>query len=484
MGDLLNAFPVDTGLKKGKDKTRRDEYLFPPLSEVAIKRSPMKKITFTRREFLGKSSAGLAAASLVTRAPAVSGNPNALALHGGTPVRTKPFPEWPQTFELDEANILKSLRGHRWCTIDTGNFIPEFEKAWARELGVRGCVTTPCGTHALHTALELLGVSPGDEVLVAPYTYIATIDAILLNFALPVFVDTDLKTFTMDPDDIEHRITGDTRAILPVHMLSNAAHMDKILAVANKHNLPVVEDACQAHTTTWRGKRLGTLGKVGCFSFQESKLLPGGELGALVSDDAELIEKAYTWRNFGFHPTTHRIVIRGTKYRTSDFAPAVALAQMTRYLRVHAVEEANAAYLKEQLKKIPGIYPQEQYPETANHAYYHFGMRYDSAYFNGVPRDQIVKALNAEGIPIEGAYGPALNREPYLEHTLNSRAFQRIYSKERLARYREQNHCPHNDQLTATAMEFEHEILSGPKEDIDDIAAAFDKVHRNAAALS
>ncbi len=446
----------------------------------------MKKNPLTRREFLERTSAGLALASGSPRAAAVSGNPNVLALNGGTPVRTKPFTQWPQTFELDEANILKSLRSHRWCTYDKGNFIPEFEKAWAKELGVGGCVTTPCGTHALHTALEVVGVSPGDEVLVAPYTYIATIDAILLNFALPVFVDTDLKTFTMDPGDIEHRITKDTRAILPVHMLSNAAHMDKILDIAKKHNLPVIEDACQAHTTTWKGKRLGTLGTAGCFSFQESKVLPGGELGAMVSNDPELIKKAYTWRNFGLPPDARHetFVVRGAKYRTSDFAPAVAMAQITRYQKVHAIQEENAAYLKEQLRKIPGIYPQEQYPETAHQTYYHFGMRYDAAHFNGVPRDMIVKAINAEGIPMGGAYGPALNREPYLEQTLNSRGYQRIYSKERLARYREQNLCPHNDELTATAMEFGHHMLMGSKSDMDNIAAAFSKVQKNAADLA
>ena len=111
-------------------------------------------------------------------------------------------------------------------------------------------------------------------------------------------------------------------------------------------------------------------------------------------------------------------------------------------------------------------------------------MRYDAAHFNGVPRDMIVKAINAEGIPTGGAYGPALNREPYLENTLSSRGYQRIYSKERLARYREQNLCPHNDELTATAMEFGHHMLMGSKSDMDDIAAAFNKVHSNAAVLS
>ncbi len=445
----------------------------------------MGKQILTRREFLASTSAGLAAASVGPGAVAVGRNPNALALHGGTPVRTKPFPDWPQTNEQDEHYMLQSLRSHRWCTYDKGNFIPQFEKSWAEEIGAGGCVMTPCGTNALHTAIEILGISPGDEVLVAPYTFIATVDAILLNYALPVFVDTDLKTFTMDPDDIEHRITGNTTAILPVHMLSNAAHMDKILAIANKHRLPVIEDACQAHTTTWRGKRLGTLGTVGCFSFQESKVLPGGEAGALVSNDPDLIQKAYSWRDFGRSPQGGESwLIRGTKYRPSDFPAAVLMSQMTRYKEMCAIREQNAAYLKEELRKVPGIHPQEQYPETAHHTYYHFGMRYDRVYFKDVSRDRVVKALNAEGIPVEGPSGPALNREPYLEHTLNSRGFQRIYSKERLARYWEQNHCPHNDELTATAIEFGHTLLMAQKEDMDDIVEAFNKVHSNAEVLA
>ena len=130
----------------------------------------------------------------------------ALALHGGTPVRSTPFPDWPQTTAAEERNILKSLRNHHWCTAD-GEFIPKFEKAWAGKVGTRGCVITPCGTHALQMALELLGVGPGDEVITSPYTYIATVDAIMMGYSLPVFADSDLKTFQLDADDIEHRIT-------------------------------------------------------------------------------------------------------------------------------------------------------------------------------------------------------------------------------------------------------------------------------------
>lgn len=445
----------------------------------------MRKKHLTRREFLERTSAGLAVAGAApTRARAASGNPNALALNGGTPVRSTPFPSWPQTNELDEANILKALRNHRWCTYD-GEFIPKFEKAWAQDLGIRGCVMTPCGTNALHTAVEILGISPGDEVLVAPFTYIATIDAILLNYALPVFVDTDLRTFQMDPDDIEHRITEHTRAILPVHILGAPANMDRILAIAKKHNLAVIEDACQGHTAEWRGKRLGTLGTVGCFSFQESKVLPGGEAGAVVSNDEELIEKAYMFRDFGRNPKEHEsFLIRGTKYRISDFAAAILMAQITRYKEHCVVREKNAAYLREQIRQVPGIHPQEHYPESTRQSYYCFGLRYDKEHFHGLPYQHVTRALNAEGIPVGGYYTPPLNREPYIEHSLNSRGFQAVFSKERLKKYREQNHCPHNDELCQTMLYMPHGVLLASRTDTQDIAEAFAKVQKNASSIA
>jgi perosamine synthetase len=184
----------------------------------------MKKNRLTRREFLEKTTASVAAAAAVPVNAAVPNNSNTLALKGGKPVRTHPFPSWPQTDRTDEENILTSLRNHRWCTFD-GEFITKFEKAWTEKVGVRGCVMTPCGTHALHTALNVLDVGPGDEVIVAPFTYIATVDVILMCYALPVFADTDPKTFQIDPDDIEHRITEHTRAILPVHISGAPAHL-------------------------------------------------------------------------------------------------------------------------------------------------------------------------------------------------------------------------------------------------------------------
>jgi len=438
----------------------------------------MRRTRLTRREFMTTASAGLAAASVVPRsAAAAPGNPNALALKGGTPVRTKPFPIWPQTSEVDEQYILKSLRNHRWCTFD-GEFIPKFEKSWAEKIGAHGCVMTPCGTHALHMAVELLGIGPGDEVLVAPFTYIATIDAIMLSYALPVFVDTDLKTFQMDPSDIEHRITEHTRAIMPVHILGGAANMDEILAIAQRHNLPVIEDACQGQLAEWRGKKLGTMGKIGCFSFQESKVIPGGEAGALVSADQELIDKAYSFRDFGRDLKGNKgYVMRGHKYRISDFAAAVLMAQLTRLDDVCATREMHATYLRKELRNIPGLLPQENYEQSTRHNYYVFGLRYDADQFHGMTRAKFVEAMNAEGIPMATIY-PPLNKEPFIEASLSSRHFQAVFSKERLDRYREQNHCPNNDKLCDTCLSVEHQVLIGTQRDVDDVLEACAKVQK------
>jgi perosamine synthetase len=419
---------------------------------------------------------------VVPRGTRAGGNPSALALHGGTPVRSKPFPDWPQTGQVDVDNILKSLRNHRWCP-ENGEFIPKFENAWKTRLGSRGCVMTPCGTHALHMSLELLGVGPGDEVIVSPFTFVATIDVILLCYALPVFADSDLRTFQIDPDDIEHRITEHTRAILPVHIYGAAANMDKVLAVANEHNLPVIEDACQAHMAEWRGKKLGTLGKIGCFSFQERKNLAGGEAGAMVSDDDNLIQRAYMFRDVGRDVSgDSRYAIRGTTYCVSDFAASVLMAQLARFDEFCLKREKHGALLREELRKIPGIAPQEHSPECTRANYHVFGLRYDQAHFQNVPREKVVAALRAEGIPISIVY-PRLNKEPFLEHNLSSRGFRAVFSQERLEKYRRQNHLPKNDKLCSTGLWITHKALIGEKSDIDDILEAFNKVQRNASML-
>lgn len=458
----------------------------------------MKKKALSRREFLERRSAGLTAASVIASnvpglkarpiansAPAVGGNPDELALRGGTPVRTKPFPTWPQAFEIDEEYVLKAIRSHHWCSYD-GEFTPKFEKAFAEYLGSAGAVMTTGGTHTLHMAVELLGIGPGDEVLVSPWTAVATALAVFLPYALPVFVDTELDSFYMDPEDIEHRINENTRAIIPVHINGGVSHMDKILAIANKHHIPVIEDACQAHGAEWKGKKAGTLGVMGCFSYNQSKLLPGGEGGTMVSDNQDLLDRARQFRNFGTDTKDRRpnsSVMRASKYRISDLVPALLLAQLSRLDENIRVREQNALYLSEQLtKNVPGIYPQKRYAEITRQNYWWYGFRYDAKPFNGAARELFARALAAEGVHVAN-YSVAINREPFVEVNLTSRGFRRIYSQERLERYREENKCPHNDEVAATNLGFNHQVLSGPRKDMDDMVEAFAKVQRHSAEL-
>lgn len=188
------------------------------------------------------------------------------------------------------------------------------------------------------------------------------------------------------------------------------------------------------------------------------------------------------YRDFGRDPEKGSCAIRGTKYRISDFAAAVLIAQPTRFDELCAKREKHAAYLKRELKNIPGMLPQEHYPESTRQNYYCFGLRYDKEHFSGAPRAKVVEAVSAEGLPVTPIYTP-LHKEPFIEENLNSRGFQAAFSKERLEKYRRQNHLAQNDELCATSLYLPQEALIGEKSDVDDVVEAFNKVQKNAATL-
>ena len=166
-------------------------------------------------------------------------------------------------------------------------------------MGTRFCVGVGAGTQALSASVEALGIGAGDEVITSPYTDIGTLSGILFSRALPVLADLDRESFQLDPDDVERKITENTKAIMPVHIGGQPADLERIMAIAKKHNLKVIEDACQAHLTEYQGKKLGTIGDLGCFSFQASKYIACGEGGAVVGDDEELMDNVYTVQNHG-----------------------------------------------------------------------------------------------------------------------------------------------------------------------------------------
>ncbi len=405
------------------------------------------------------------------------------ALLGGKPTRTAAFPSWPEIAANDQQSWAQVLREGKWCRLD-GEHATQFERTWAQTLGAAHCLATSCGTTALSTTLNVLDIGPGDEVIVPPYTFVATVNVVLLQGALPVFVDTDIETFQIDARKIEAAITANTRAILPVHLGGSPADMDTILAMGAKHRVAVVEDACQAHLAEWRGRKVGSLGKAGCFSFQASKNLNSGEGGALVTNDAELMERAISFHNNGRGTGSVSGYVRnGCNYRITEFQAALLSTQLTRVAAQAAIREKNARYLTSQLRQIPGISPASMYPGSTRNAYHLYMFRYDGGHFSGLTREQFLKALRAEGIPCADGYTP-LNREAFLEHTLQSRAYQRIYSKAELQACRDRNHCPVNDQLCGQAVWFFQTMLLGTSRDMDDIVRAVQKIQKHASQLA
>ncbi|MBA7626418.1 MAG: aminotransferase class I/II-fold pyridoxal phosphate-dependent enzyme [Calditrichaeota bacterium] len=447
------------------------------------------KSSISRRKFLERTSfstAGIVlslsgAKSLYANLAKKADTP---AILGGTPVRTKPFPSWPIYDDKDVEIYLDALRSKVWSEysyIETESAV-KFERKYAELMGTKYCASTNAGTTALSAALCALDVGPGDEVIVPTNTFVATAQVVFNLFALAVFVDSDPDTFMIDADLIEERINERTRAILPVHIGGGAADMDKIMALSKKYNIPVLEDACQAHMGEWRNKKLGSVGHLGCFSFQAHKSLTSGEGGAIIGDDEALMDRCIAYKNNGRDPKNKR-VYAGSNYRMTPFQVAVVMGQMRRLEEQTSHREKNAAYLEELFNDIPGIAQCKKYPGQTRRGYYMYGLLYDEEQFNGLPRRKFTQAMRAEGIPIQGGCD-TLNKDKFVEVYLNLRPFQKLFSKERLAQYWEENHCPANDVIDAeTGLILGQQVFLGTRKDIEDIAEALAKIRKNAAAL-
>jgi len=442
------------------------------------------KSSLDRRRFLATAAATSAALSVTSTTSADQDKP---ALLGGKPVRREPFPGWPRFDRREEKALLDVLHSGKWYR-GGAEHVNRFESAFADLTGAKHCVATANGTSALFASLAALGIEPGDEVIVPPYTFIATINAVLLQYALPVFVDTDPETLQIDPRKIEAAITDRTAAIMPVHLGGNMADMDAILAIAQKHKLPVIEDACQAVLAEWRTKKAGTLGATGCYSFQVTKNLCSGEGGAILTNDGDLAEKCYAFQNNNRARTAtgyHFAYLggRGANLRLTEFQGNLLLAQMTRLEEQSRTREQNAQYLTRMLKEISGILPARMYEGCTRNSYHLYMFRYKSDAFGGMPRAKFIRALDAEGIPCSGGYTP-LNKESFLPTVLNSKGYRRIYPKDVLDRWEERNHCPANDQLCEEAVWFTQTMFLGTRSDMDQIAAAVRKIQGSAEALS
>ncbi len=455
----------------------------------------MEKNIYQRREFIKKSSLagagsvlGIGAANNILAScasgagtPAILGGKPAISSHG--------WPGWPIWDRgTDEERLLEVIRSGVWSR---SNVVDEFEKEWAKAVGAKRCLAVVNGTNALNASLAQLGIGWGDEVLVTPYTFIASVSCILFNGAIPVFVDIDPETFQMDPEKIGEKITSRTKAILPVHILGLPCDMGRIMAIAEKHNLLVVEDACQGWLAEINHKKVGTFGKTGCFSFQNSKNMPIGEGGAIVSDDDSLMDRCYSYHNYG-NPYGTNIgevgsgtLIMGTKLRITEYQAAIGLAQLKRLGGQTDLRNVNAAHLTSLIKNIPGIEPAKLYKDVTKAAFHLYPFLYNKDRFKGLPRDKFIKALQAEGVPCSSGY-KELNKMPYLKNTFSSRLFRKFYTEDELDydRYASENQCPLNGKLcNEHAVWLPQNVLLGTKTDMQGVANAIEKIHQNTDAI-
>jgi len=454
--------------------------------------------SLTRRSFVKKTSAGLAGISLLTGGIkslyAGAGNKaDTLALLGGTPVRGKPFSEtWPIIDEREEKALVKALKSRNWCCL-RGNAVYDFEKMFAEAMGVSQCILTNGGTTALSTSLHVIGVGAGDEVITTPHTFIATINTITNLHALPVYVDIDPDTGSIDVNLIEAAITEHTRAILPVHLAGWPADIQKIMAISKKHSIPVVEDACQSAFAEVDGKKVGTFGKTGCISFQEWKSLVCGEGGAILGSDDEFMRRCAAFINNGRDPKKleRGYPFPGSNHRMTEFQAAVLTEQFKRFQDQAPLRRENGRYVEEALAKIPGLTPRKRYCDNTRVTYVEFQMDYDRSQFKGIPAAKFAEALRAENIPMRGGlrkYGSACHKEKMLEEHLNSRGFQAAFSKARLDKYRQSLRLPVMDDAIGTQKEMltmDSKIpFLGSRKEMDEIIEAVQKVARNVDKLA
>ena len=442
----------------------------------------------TRRSFMKKVAAGSAAATVLGTQAAPLGfaaSADKPALLGGTPVHRGGWPTWPQWDEAWEPKIVDVLRSGVWCRASGGDQVPDFETAYARLVGAKRCVATASGTTALFTALYVMGVDAGDEVIVSPYTFIATYNAILMQKALPVLADTDPSTLTMDPASIESRITDRTVAVLPVHIGGMPCDMDPINAIAKKHGLAVIEDACQAWLSEYKGRKCGTLGDLGCFSFQNSKHIPSGEGGAVTSNDEALIDRCSAFHNCGRAVgsyTGEGYFTRGSNFRLTHIQAMLLLQEFDKLKADTAIRRRNADYLIAGLKRIPGI-ATPRLPGDGRPSWYHFSILYDSAEFGGLSRSGFIRALRAEGVPCSDGYGEQYN-DGLLDEAIASRGFKRLFPAARLKAYRESFRELHgNRHACETTVRLPQKLLLADRQAMDDILEAIAKIRASSGAL-
>ena len=406
-----------------------------------------------------------------------------LAINGGTPVRTEPIGvSWPIYDEREVEAVTEVVRSGVWGGLPDGK-VGEFEEEFAALCRAKHAICLTSGTSAIEVALRAVGVGPGDEVIVPPYTFIATASAVVMIGALPVFIDVEPGTFNMDPKQIEAVVTERTRAVVPVHVAGRPADMDGVMEAAGRHGLKVVEDACQAHGAEWRGQRVGTIGDAGAFSHQASKHINAGEGGTVVTNDDDVYMGCYSLVNVGRIPggAWYQHEHLGSNYRMTSFQAAILRVQLSRWEEQAARRDENGIYLNSLLQEIDGISTMDVDDRITRQAWHAFKFRYHPDRFGGTSKARFCEAMGAEGIPCGGWYDPLYGTG--LFRRFSSYLASKGYYGGRQIDYTAislpvvENVCANEDVGLSQTM------LLGQREEMDDVAEAIAKVHVHCGEL-
>jgi dTDP-4-amino-4,6-dideoxygalactose transaminase len=393
-----------------------------------------------------------------------------LAVNGGEPVRRRPWPTWPEWDETDAQAMAEVVRSGEWFS-PSGTRANAFGETYAAFHGARYGAPCTNGTQAIEIALRAVGVKAGDEVIVPPYTFIATASACVQVNAVPVFADIDPDTYNLDPRAAEAAITDRTAAIIAVHIGGCPADLDAFRDLAQRRGLRLIEDAAQAHAAEWRGQRVGALGDAGTFSFQASKNLNAGEGGIVLTNQADVYERAWSIINVGRVRDGGRYehALLSGNYRMTEWQGALLLSQMRRLEAQTRQRNANALNLADQLAELPGIRPLKRDERVTCHAYHLFIFRYDAAPFGGLPRQDFMSALRAEGIPCSPGYTPLYRENAFRpDRATHPFAGERDYGAVR---------CPVAERAsTEEAVWLNQTVLLASRSDMDDIVAAIRKI--------
>ena len=404
-----------------------------------------------------------------------------LALLGGKPVKAKPFPAWPQYDEKERRALMQVLKSRVWWRTP-GTRTLEFERKFAAYHEAKHGIAVTNGTAALEVALAALGVGPGDEVIVPDFTFIATASAVLAAGALPILVDVTSDIYCLDPNLVEEKITDRTKAIIAVHMGGHPADLDRLLEIARRHDICLVEDSAHAHGTEWKGRKIGAIADMGTFSFQASKLITAGEGGMIITNDDELERRARSIHDCGRVPGEwfYSHFIYGSNYRLSEWQGAILTQQLSRLDKQAAVRTRNAAHLDRALPEIEGITPQKQDPRCTRNGHYAYIFDYNRSAFEDLPVKRFVEALEAEGIPTQASYPPMHELDLFKTGDYLKRlpAERRDNGKETL-----KGAFPNTIRAAWETVWLPHPVLLGRREDTMEVVEAIRKIQKHAKEL-